>query len=204
MISSEPEVSLFTGEADVAASDMLIAFEIVGVPTVPPVVGETYQIALIFERTTIADYQGLVDGVWVNWEITNGPKAKVTAEDTFSYAGSTGKDLAEKDLIGNNWHVADWTYAQPFTCQKLESEGCDILTAKIYKYWHEFNTIEDVSLANGIYLISLFTKKCSGVSNCETEQYNKESVRMIDISLTAGGQFLAAGGALGALLMLNF
>ena len=49
------------------ADDMLLAFEIIGVPTHKPLVGDTYSLALIFERTDISDTQPLVDAVWVNW-----------------------------------------------------------------------------------------------------------------------------------------
>jgi len=49
------------------ANDLIIAFEIVGVPTYKPLVGETYTIGLVFERTTIQDIVPLVDGVWVSW-----------------------------------------------------------------------------------------------------------------------------------------
>ena len=48
-----------------SGQDMQLAFEIVGIPTHPPQVGDSYQLALVFERTTIDDYQPLVDGVWV-------------------------------------------------------------------------------------------------------------------------------------------
>lgn len=75
------------------AKDMLLAFEIIGVPTHKPLVGDTYSLALVFERTTIEDTQPLVDGVWVHWEIGNGPRAQVTAIDTFSDTGKTGADL---------------------------------------------------------------------------------------------------------------
>ena len=174
------------------ADDMLLAFEIVGVPTHKPLVGDTYSLALIFERTDIEDTQPLVDAVWVNWQIGNGPIAKVTAVDTYSDTGKGGKDLMAKDFIANNWHVEDWTDTEPYTCQKLESEGCDVLTAKIYKYWHEYNTQEDISLQDGTYLISLYTKTCGeGGSDCKTEQYNKESAWFFDISETANAYGLA-------------
>ena len=88
----------------------------------------------------------------------------VSARDTYSDKGKKGKDLMYQDPIANNWHVVDWTDVQPFTCEKLVSEGCDVLTAKIFKYWHEYNSIEDISLQHGTYLISLYTKKCSGTA----------------------------------------
>lgn len=176
------------------AEDLLIAFEIIGVPTHKPLVGDTYSLALIFERTEIEDTQPLVDAVWVNWEIGNGPRALVSVVDTYSDTGKTGADLMPSDPIANNWHVEDWTEVQPFTCQKLQSEGCDVLTAKIYKYWFEYNSMEDISLQDGTFLISLYTKRCGdGDQDCVTEQYNKESAWFFDISMTAGAQSLLAG-----------
>lgn len=175
---------------------MLIAFEIIGIPTYKPLVGDFYQLALIFERTTIDDIQPIVDGVWVTWAIGNGPRAVVTATDTYSNKGKGGADLEERDPISNNWHVEDWTDVEPYTCQKLESEGCDVLTAKIYKYWHEYNSIEDISLQNGTYLISLYTRKCASETfdDCEgAEQYNKESAWFFDISETASALKLGQG-----------
>ena len=52
----------------------------------------------------------------------------------------------DRDPMANNWHVVDWTDVEPYTCQKITSDGCDVLTAKVYKYWHEYNTAEDLNL----------------------------------------------------------
>ena len=127
----------------------------------------------------------MVDAVWVKWEIGNGPAAFVTATDTFSLTGTKGVNLEKSDPLANNWHVKDWTSVEQFTCEKIESEGCDVLTAKIYKYWHEYNTIEDFDMSNDNYMISLYTKKCSssGTSECETEQYNKEVAWFFDTAV---------------------
>ena len=38
-----------------SATEMILAFEIVGVPTHIPLVGDTYSLALIFERTENRD-----------------------------------------------------------------------------------------------------------------------------------------------------
>jgi hypothetical protein len=160
---------------------MVIEFEIVGIPTHPPEVGDTYQLALIFERTNKSfnpNYEPLVDAVWVNWTIGNGPRAAVNAVDTYAYAGNSGADLADHDELANNWHVRDWTDVMPYTCQKIDSEGCDVLTAKIYKYWFEYNSLEDISLQDGTFLVSLYTRKCPGPPSqkdldCVVEQYDK-------------------------------
>ena len=106
--------------------------------------------------------------------------------DTYSDRGKKGADLETRDPIANNWHVADWKNVEPYTCLKINSEGCDMLTAKIYKYWHEYNTQEDISLQNGTYLISLYTRVCDDkLTECRTEQYNKESAWFFDILETA-------------------
>ena len=71
----------------------MLAFEIVGFPTYQPEVGEIYQLGLVFERTDKEDVSPLVDGVWVTWEVQNGPTATVSAQDTYSISGKSGADL---------------------------------------------------------------------------------------------------------------
>ncbi len=80
----------------------------------------------------------MVDAVWVNWSVGNGPRAFVTATDTYSNTGKTGYDLEPFDSVYNDWYVDDWTDVQPLTCVKVKTKGCDILTAKVYKYWHQY------------------------------------------------------------------
>ena len=107
--------------------------------------------------------------------------------------------------MSNNWHVADWTSVEPFTCQKIDSEGCDVLTAKIFRYWLEYNQVEDFSLQGGSYLVSLYTKKCQskGSEDCVTEQYNKENVWLIDVwGIDSAFQTLVAGSVALVLLAL--
>lgn len=51
----------------------------------------------------------MVDGVWINWSVGNGPRAFVTATDTYSNKGKTGYDLEPFDSVYNDWYVDDWT-----------------------------------------------------------------------------------------------
>lgn len=78
-----------------------------------------------------------------------------------------------------------------------------MLTAKIFKYWHEYNQVEDFSLQDGAYLVSLYTKKClsKGSNDCVTEQYNKESVWLINL-WGYGGAFQTVLTGSVALLLL--
>lgn len=87
-----------------------------------------------------------MDAVWVTWVIDNGPVANITITDTYSNTGKLGVDLEDSDPIGNNWHLEDWTEKEAYTCTKINSGGCDILTAKIFRYWHEYNTFEDFDM----------------------------------------------------------
>jgi hypothetical protein len=78
----------------------------------------------------------LVDGIWVSWNIGNGPNATVTVEDTYSYTGMTLRDLQPQDTLQNDWSVVNWTAVEAYTCQKVKSDGCDVLTAKVERPWH--------------------------------------------------------------------
>ena len=116
--------------------EQAITLEIVGVPPVPPIAGDTYELAIIFKRTEVRNPTPLVDAVWVTWIVGNGPKALVSVLDTYSYSGNTIKDLQPGDTYSNDWSVVDWTATEPYTCQKVASNGCDILTARIQRPWH--------------------------------------------------------------------
>jgi glycine cleavage system regulatory protein len=108
----------------------------VGVPPVAPIAGETYSLAVIFKRTAERLPTPLVDAIWVNWKVTNGPNATVSVQDTYSYSGMTLADLQSRDTLQNDWSVTDWRSLEPYTCQKVKSGGCDILTARVERPWH--------------------------------------------------------------------
>ena len=73
--------------------DQIVALEIVGIPPVAPVSGDTYELAIIFKRTAVRNPTPFVDAVRVKWIVGNGPMAIVTTTDTYSNIGSTFYDL---------------------------------------------------------------------------------------------------------------
>jgi hypothetical protein len=60
------------------AEDEMITLEIVGIPPVAPIAGEEYRLAVIFKRTAERLPTPLIDGIWVIWNVGNGPNATVT------------------------------------------------------------------------------------------------------------------------------
>ena len=58
--------------------EQIIALEIVGIPPVAPIAGDTYELAIIFKRTEVRNPTPFVDAIWVSWIVGNGPKALVS------------------------------------------------------------------------------------------------------------------------------
>ncbi len=81
------------------AEDQKIALEIVGIPPVAPIAGQEFKLAVIFKRTAERLPTPLVDGIWVSWNVGNGPNATVTVQDTYSYTGFTMTDLQAQDTL---------------------------------------------------------------------------------------------------------
>ena len=90
----------------------------------------------------------------INWEVRNGPSVYVTVEDMFndSEVGLTG---LESDNNTQHWHVRTWEDE----CVQVNSEGCDVLRAKIEKGdWTDWDDSEDIDFNAKAYQIQLITE----------------------------------------------
>ena len=90
----------------------------------------------------------------MKWDIYNGPEANVEVEDMNDYSNYGNIDSFVKDRKYQQWSVKSWLPE----CTKLESAGCDILTAEISKTWTDWDSTEDADFNFGTYQVQLLSE----------------------------------------------
>lgn len=70
----------------------------------------------------------LTDVVRINWEIQNGPNAAVSVLDMYTNSNAVILKDFQKDSKNQDWTVTK-NPNEAWTCYKVNSQGCDVLTA---------------------------------------------------------------------------
>ena len=82
------------------------------------------------------------DIVHLRWDVRNGPSARVSLHDTHAndqWLANPEFPIVDIDAEEDSrWSLKDWGAA----CSKINSRGCDVLTAKIERKWDYGNFIK--------------------------------------------------------------
>jgi len=83
--------------------------------------------------------------------------------------GSSTISALTKDS-SQNWKTTSWS-DESNECVKIDTAGCDVLTAKIKRSWNDYVESEDLSLSGNTYSFSLATSH-----DGSTETYDAKSL----------------------------
>ena len=130
-----------------------LSLEITGIPNQPPFVGEEFDAYIYVNgKTKFEACDGTApesDVIRVQWDIYNGPTARVTVKD-MKYHPDTGLEEDERQ----QWTDKVWQN----TCSKINTMGCDVLTVKLEKPWLDWEDTEDVDFNGKQFDITLKTE----------------------------------------------
>ena len=129
-----------------------IQIEVIGVPTTAPLVGQNFQLYMVFKNSGNELDAGSPpsDIVRVGWDIFNGPEATITVTDMYSSSYEVKQSSAAKSDSSQNWSSVSWLDEET-PCVKINTSGCDMLTVKVQRGWPGYEKAEDLRLSGASY-----------------------------------------------------